>query len=109
MIIKVKIYDYTWSIRFLKPELMRENEYGTCWTIKRAIDIDDSLTYEEARLILGHELAHAFVAVAGKLHENDFSEEEVCDFIAWNMDAIIRIRDKILAEKFQIKSNKNHK
>ena len=95
-IIKVQIGNYKWSIRFLPPELMRENEYGTCWSLKRAIDIDASLDHEEAKIILGHELAHAFLTVAGKLHNKEFDEEEVCDFITWNIDQIITIRDKVL-------------
>lgn len=100
-IFKVKIGNYKWSIRFLPPDLMRENEYGTCWSLKRAIDIDASLDKEEAKIILGHELSHAFLTVAGKLHNKDFDEEEVCDFITWNIDQIISIRDYVLKERFE--------
>ena len=99
-IFKVKIGNHKWSIRFLPPDLMRENEYGTCWSLKRAIDIDASLDKEEARIILGHELSHAFLTVAGKLHNKEFDEEEVCDFITWNIDQIMSIRDYVLKERF---------
>lgn len=99
-IFKVKIGNHKWSIRFLPPDLMRENEYGTCWSLKRAIDIDASLDKEEAKIILGHELSHAFLTVAGKLHNKQFDEEEVCDFITWNIDQIMSIRDYVLMERF---------
>ena len=100
IIIKVKISSRIWSVRFLKPEQMRESEYGTCWTLKRAIDIDGTLDYEETKIILGHELVHAYLAAFGKLHNKNFDEEEVCDFITWNIDDIISVRDKILKERF---------
>lgn len=99
-IIKVKIGSRVWSIRFLPENLMRENEYGTCWSLKRAIDIDASLDYEEAKIILGHELSHAYLASYGKLHNKTFDEEELCDFITWNIDEIIKVRDKIMKERF---------
>ena len=101
-IFKVKIGNRDWSIRFLKPEMMRENEYGTCWCLKRAIDIDNSLDIEETKIILTHELSHAFLAVAGKLHVHDYDEENVCDFIAWNIDNIISIRDRVIKERFGV-------
>jgi len=89
-----------WSIRFMPKELMQEDNYGTCWTLKRAIDIQNCLDRGEAEIVLAHELTHAFLAVAGKLHVEDFSEENVCDFVAWNIDNIIQIRDEIISKRF---------
>ena len=43
---------------------------------------------------------HTFLAVAGKLHNKEFDEEEVCDFITWNIDQIMSIRDYVLKERF---------
>ena len=100
-IIKVKIGSRIWEIRFLDQEYMRPKEWGTCWSLKRVIDIDSSLDYEEAKIILGHELVHAYITSFGKLHKRTFSEEEVCDFVTWNIDEIMSVRDKILKERFR--------
>lgn len=99
-IIKVKINGRTWSIRFMKPEFMTEDHYGTCWTLYRAIDINSTFLYEETKLLLTHELVHAYLASSGTAHQEKFDTEYICDFIAWNIDDLISVRDKILKERF---------
>jgi len=99
VIVKIKIVTRIWSVRFIPQEMMRDSEWGTCWSLKRVIDIDNSLNEEEAKIILGHELTHAFLTSFGKLHERNFIEEEICDFVTWNADEIVRLRDYVMKER----------
>lgn len=96
-----KLNNRRWAIRFIPQEAMREGDIGTCWSYKRTIDIDNSLKKEEARIILAHELAHAFLASGGDIHQEQYNEEKVCDFVAWNIDNIIQIRDEIISKRFE--------
>ena len=98
-IIKVNIHSHLWSVRFLPNKLMREGDNGTCWSSKCAIDIRDDLTKTETELILTHELVHAFWVTCGRMFQEKITDEDVAEFVAWNIDEIIRIRDKILKER----------
>lgn len=97
---KITINNRKWEVRFIDASDMRDGDIGTCWSYKRTIDIDNSLDREEARIILAHELAHAFLASCGDIHQDQYGEEKVCDFVAWNIDNIITLRDKVIAEQF---------
>lgn len=99
-IIKVKIGAYTWSIRFLPRHLMTQDHYGTCWSLKQAIDIDAELDRNETEIILTHELTHAFLAVSGNVHREEYDEEAVCDFVAWNIEEIYAVKNKVLQARF---------
>ena len=99
-IIPIKINNRKWEVRFIDPSDMRDGDIGTCWSYKRSIDIDNTLEREEARIILAHELAHAFLASGGDIHQDQYNEEKVCDFVAWNIDEIMCIRDKVIARVF---------
>lgn len=98
--IKITISSYIWVVKFLDSNQMRKNDYGTCWTLQRTIEIDNQLGYEETKIILGHELVHAYLAVYGRNNTDVMDTEDVCDFIAWNMDELIRKRNEILGKRF---------
>lgn len=100
-IVPIRINNRKWEVRFIDPSDMRESDVGTCWSLKRIIDIDGSLDYEEAKIILTHELAHAFLASCGDVHQEQYNAEKVCDFIAWNVDEMIAIREKVLRAVFK--------
>lgn len=97
-IVKIKLLNHIWSIRFIPPYLMKDGNDGTCHTAKRCIDIDNSMSKEEIKLILTHELVHAYLGMGGRIYEKSLDDESVCEFIAWNIDDIVRVRNKILAE-----------
>lgn len=100
-IIKVKIGNHLWSIRFLDREQMRPGEDGTCWSCKKCIDIDSASGRNETSIILTHELVHALLATQGRCYQKKFSHEEMCEFVTWNIDEIIKIRDKVLKEVYK--------
>ena len=106
-IFKVKLLGHEWEIRFLKRELMNDGNHGTCWELKRTIDIADDLTEPEARLVIAHELTHAVLFMCGRAFDEGLSKESICDTFAWHADEIIAIRDRVIKERFHQKGEKN--
>lgn len=100
-IVPIKINNRKWEVRFINSSDMRDGDIGTCWSYKRSIDIDNSLEKEETKIILTHELAHAFLASCGDVHQEQYNEEKVCDFVAWNVDELISVRDKVMKAVFK--------
>ena len=99
-IIKVKIGAHLWSIRFMEPHLMRPDDNGTCWTNRKCIDIDNTMDKTETKLILMHEIVHAFLGTEGRVYQKDFDDESICEIIAWNIDEMISVRDKVLKARY---------
>lgn len=104
-IFKVKLLGHRWEIRFLKRSLMKDGNHGTCWDLKRTIDIADDLTESEARLVIAHELTHAILYMCGRAFDEGLSEESVCETFAWHADEIIAVRDRVIKERFHQKEN----
>lgn len=100
IIINVDINNIEWKVRFLSPEQMREGDNGTCWSLKRTIDIDDSLDYYEVMKVLTHELMHALMATQGRSFEEALSQESVCEIVAWNLDKLLILRDDIMKQRY---------
>lgn len=105
-IINVKILGHSWGIRFMPRGLMHDQNNGTCWLLHKRIDICDDLTKEEATFVLTHELAHAFMGMSGRTFEDNLSAESVCETIAWHVDELVMIRDKIINERFGSKNER---
>lgn len=99
-VIKVKICNRWWTIRFL-PSKDMDGDIGTTFSLTRYIHICNDYDYETTKVILNHELVHAQLSSIGKIYNHKYSEEEVAQFIAWNIDSVISIRDKILKERFE--------
>ena len=106
-IFKVKLLGHKWEIRFLKRQLMQDENNGMCYVLKRTIDIADDLTEAEVRFVLAHELTHAVFGMCGRAFDEEFSEESVCETFAWHADEIIAIRDRVIRERFRRKELKS--
>ena len=102
--IKIKIGKRNWEVRFVPKDTL-DNSYGTCWSLKRTIDIEDNLDYEETKIILGHELTHAFLTQFGQGYNNAIDREYIAEFIGWNIDEIMSIRNQVLKERFKEKND----
>ena len=77
-----------------------EGALGFCYEHRCAIDVRDDLDKQTTSIVLTHELAHAFLIMAGQFEENAFKQESVCDFIAWNADELIAVRDSVMGQLF---------
>ena len=105
-IVKVKIGKHIWSVRRLPPEDMdwqKFKMYGYTWDQHRAIDILDTLSEEDLPLVIKHEVVHALLDTQGRRYQKKFDVEEVCEFIAWNIDEINKISNEII-NKFKEKN-----
>ena len=58
-------------------------------------------TKQELELSLTHELTHALLAESGRIYKHQFNTEELCEFVAWNLEEIKRLKDKILKERLK--------
>ena len=93
--IEVSINNHTWSVRRLKHEDMNWAMYGYTWTQHKAIDILDTLDKKDLSLVIRHEVCHALLDTQGRRYQRKFDVEELCEFIAWNIDEIKKISDEI--------------
>ena len=99
-IFKIKLLGQEWKVRFLRRHLMSDENNGTCWHLKKTIDIADDLTEAEARFVLMHELTHAIFGMCGRVFDEEFSEESICETFAWHADEMIAVRDRVIRERF---------
>ena len=87
---KVRIGCYTWQVRFVDAqELPRSDGQTRCNTLE--ILIRDSLDENAKRLTFIHEVIHALLNTQGRFYQNKFTQEEVCEFIAWRFNEIQEI------------------
>ena len=96
--IKVSINNHTWAVRRLSPEDMNWAKcqmYGYTWVQHKVIDILDTLEKKDLPLVIKHEVCHALLDTQGRRYQRKFDVEELCEFIAWNIDEIKKISDDI--------------
>ena len=94
-LIKVKIFGHTWSVRRIKDEDMK-GTVGKTWSFHFAIDLNEELTESELPLVVKHEVCHAVLDTQGRGFHKKFSNEDLCEFVAWNGDEITRITNEIM-------------
>ena len=98
--IKFKIGNHNWEIRFITNRLMPEGAAGFTYFQRKTIDVDDSLDKENTELVVIHELTHAFLMTHGRGYQLKFSQEEVCEFVAWNIKDIYYLVNYIMAKRY---------
>lgn len=95
---KFKVYDYEWQIYFVP----REDEHlkGCCDGITlyndMVIYIRNDLNKVMAKEVLIHELTHATLCLQGRCYQKTFKLEEVCEFVGYNAEMILKTAEKIL-------------
>lgn len=95
---KLKINNITWDIKF--TEDIEEGFFGYTNVYKLKIGIRSDMALDVVRTTIIHELIHAMIFSYGfiKAQPEDellFSEEQVADFIAMNLDEINKLSNKI--------------
>ena len=95
---KIRLNNTVWTVGFLDDE--DKETWGWTITSKLKIQISKELTLPNARSTIVHEIVHALLFSYGFAKETHdinllFSEEQVCDFIAMNIDNILRASDKV--------------
>ena len=91
---EIHIAGQRWTVRLVNshdPNLIINGDVclGTAWPAKMEIYISNELTGDRALRTIRHELAHAFLNATQCFHNETFTEEEVCDFVAiWAKDIV---------------------
>ena len=93
----VKINGHEWDVKFVnsEDEYLNNERLGWTDTYNRVIRIDKSLDNESRKIVLAHELTHAFLDSQGRGRQDNFTQEEMADFIAWNFNEISRLLEEL--------------
>lgn len=100
IIIKAKVNGHNWKIRFVDQNFLPEGVFGITYFARKMIDIRDDLDKENAELTLTHELTHATLTSQGRTYQKTFTREDICEFVAWNIETIKAIKDQIMKERY---------
>jgi len=94
---KIKINNITVSVDFVENT---EFDYilGSFYQKTDRIVVLKSLNSDQKKMVLIHELTHAFVWCYG-LYNSKITEESMCDFVACYSELIINYANKILAKE----------
>ena len=86
----MKIGNHDWNVSLEKRALIGGNDGQTNpdeLTIKIA---DDFKNEEVITITFIHELIHAIFDEQGRNYQNEITQEDLCEFIAWNFEEIQR-------------------
>ncbi len=97
---KVKIGNYYWKVEF-DPNVKLDGADGQTQSNELKILIRNDLSKEVTRAVLIHEIVHATLDMQGRVYQENFNVEEVCEFIAWNIDSIKEIVDYCIKEFYK--------
>lgn len=107
---KIEINNLIWEIAIVpntNPELIVNGNAaaGATWFMQQKIYLSADLTKETVRSVIAHELAHAFllstqIRPTGDANEENYSEEEMCNFVSMYGEQIFVLTDKIYNELY---------
>lgn len=90
-----KILDKTWELHQVSPTdknpMTTEYHLGMCFMNLRQIYINKDLPIEVKWEVLAHELTHAFLDTTQLTEKEEFTEEELCEFVAKFSGSIMRL------------------
>ena len=96
----VSINNHDWTVAYDDPvvPVLPHNVLGrTCFDTLQIIMKRD-LSEQALRLSLLHELAHAFLFSQGRVYQERFTQEDLCEFVAWNGPEIVGVAETITKE-----------
>ena len=99
--IKVKLNNHKWDIRFVPKELMPVNDaWGFTYFARKTVDIRNDLDKENTELTICHEIVHALLMSHGRGFQTKFTQEDVCEFVSWNIKEVMEVTAKIMKERY---------
>ena len=103
-IITIDICGHKWDIRFLPKDLLKKevgfDVLGFTFVDRFSIDVVDSCTKQETKRILSHELTHAIICSQGRAFQKKFSQEEVCEYVAWTFEMTNRLVKEVMKKRY---------
>lgn len=107
---KIEINNLIWEIAIApntNPELVVNGEAasGTTWPMQQKIYLSADLTKDTVRSVIAHELAHAFlfstqIKPTCDANEENYSEEEMCNFVSMWGEQIFDLTNKIYSKLY---------
>ena len=94
---KATIGKTTFNIELVE-EFDTNDILGITLYASQTIKILKKLSPEGLRATLIHELTHAFMYVNGLKDFETFNREQLCEFVAWHGEEIIKLATKIMKE-----------
>ena len=100
-----KINNLIWEIFIspsMSPELTVGNNVcaGVTWCMQQKIHLSADLDRNNAKGVISHELAHAFLYSTQIKKEEPYTEEEMCEFISKWGEQILTLTNEIYDELY---------
>ena len=73
---------------------------GCCKWKERAIKIVDDLDEINTEITIRHEVTHAILYTQGRAFQENFTQEDVCEFIAWKLPEINDVVERIMNSRY---------
>ena len=83
----IKINGLRWEVKFLTAEEIGDFN-GLCYHSELRIEIRKELPKPIARLRYIHELVHAIMGCQGRIFQKKYTDEEVCESMAYGYDQL---------------------
>lgn len=96
---RIKIYEFSWEVKFIDVKELPPKTDGVTLYNERIILIRNDLNAITTQCVLRHELTHAILCMQGRWMQKTFSQEEVCEFIAFNLPLIDKLQKEILEDE----------
>lgn len=100
--VNINILGHDWEVRFLPKKILKQeigfDVLGFTFVERFTIDVCIECTAQEVKHILTHEITHAVLCSQGRAFQRKFTQEEVCEFVAWNHKLISNILDEVMPE-----------
>lgn len=90
----ITINNFNWTVSFVQS--FDKEKFGTTRYLTQEIQVLDSLSMEETRRTMIHELVHAFMQSYGFNQIDEWDTEVVCDFISTYADSIVKMTDEVM-------------
>lgn len=104
-LIKLNILEHDWEVRFVPKDVLKKelgfDALGFTFIDKFTIDIVDTCSKQEAKRILAHEITHAILSSQGRAFQKKFTQEEVCEYVAWTFELTNKLVNNVLIKVFE--------
>ena len=91
---KIVINGFKWTVYFVDISKLPEQSDGITMYNERKILVRKDLDKETTKCVLRHEITHAVLCTQGRWSQKTFKQEEMCEFIAFNLDLINKLVEK---------------
>ena len=94
----INIYGFNWKVMFVDRSELQGSD-GRTLANDFIIKIANDMSPQAKRLTFLHELTHAILSCQGRWYQKKFTQEEICEFIAYTHGLIADVYDYYLGEE----------